>query len=255
MSKTERHSKILFLIQKFKKVDVNELSIMLDVSTMTIRRDLSQLSKDYNIVRTHGGAELLDSSIVKLSSFKAEKIQNKEIKSIIARQAAKNIINGQRIFIDAGSTTRSILDFINPDNKNVIITNHLDVAKKALEHNNISVIMIGGDMIKIAQSSSGSVALQQIKYYSIDISFIGAAAIGNDGILYDGFSPEAEIKRELFQRSSSVVLLADSTKFNTYDIHRFGSLDQISEIITDNNLTQEAIHLISKYKCKFTVAK
>lgn len=91
------------------------------------------------------------------------------------------IQNGQRIFIDAGSTTRIILNYLEEDTRAVVVTHHLAVAEQALKFENLAVIMLGGDMIRITNCSSGPVAEEQLKKYQLDTAFIGAAAIGQMG--------------------------------------------------------------------------
>lgn len=76
------------------------------------------------------------------------------------------IRSGQRIFVDAGSTTRIILNYLNEETKAVVVVNHLKVAEQALQFENLSVIMLGGDMIRITNCSSGPVAEEQLKIIS-----------------------------------------------------------------------------------------
>ena len=67
------------------------------------------------------------------------------------------------------------------------------------------MIMLGGEMIRITNCSSGPVAEEQIRKYQLDTAFIGAAAIGTDGRLYDGYSPEARFKSSLFPWQSAYI--------------------------------------------------
>ena len=257
MNKAERCLKILEILQKNGSVKVKELMDMFDTSDMTIRRDLGFLSKQYNIVRTHGGAMLNrdDRQVVKLTSFDEEKIRNKEEKHNIAAKAVKLIKPGQRIFIDAGSTTRQIINCMTDDFHNVIVTNNLKVAESALILKNLSVVLLGGNMIRIANSTSGPFAEEQIKHYQLDIAFLGAAAVGSDGYIYDGYSPEAELKKSIFEVANEIYLLVDSSKFNTYDLHTFASLDQIKSVITDSNINKDGLLLLKKHHVSVIIAE
>ena len=257
MTKSERCLEILDLLQKQEKVEVSDLAEQFHTSEMTIRRDLNFLAGQYNINRTYGGASIPKSGdpIVRTVSFDETRIKNKEIKEIIAKEAATLVMPRQRIFIDAGSTTREIANFLSDDYKNIVVSNNVKVIEKCLEYEKISTIMIGGEMIRLSGCSCGSVAEEQIRQYKFDIAFIGAAAIGADGKLYDGYSPEARFKNSLFDVSDAVYLLADSSKFNTYDLNDFAQLGQLTGVITDAGINESAKHLLEKYNVNMIIAK
>lgn len=255
VNKSERCLAILDMLQKQHKVEVNELAQRFRISEMTIRRDLNFLTKQYNITRTHGGALMANQPVVRMISFDESRISNKEAKEKIAAKAASLIKNGQRIFIDAGSTTRIILNYMREDVRAVIVTNHLKVAEHALQFDNLSVIMLGGEMIRITNCSSGPVAEEQLRKYQLDMAFLGAAAIGTDGRLYDGYSPEARFKSSIFSVAKKTYLLTDASKFNTYDLNGFACLSQIDGIITDEAIDEEGMNLLRKYNTNVMIAE
>jgi DeoR/GlpR family transcriptional regulator of sugar metabolism len=246
---------ILDILQKQHQVKVNELAEVFQTSEMTIRRDLNLLTQQYNITRTHGGAMLAQDSVVRMISFDDAKIEHKEAKELIAQKAVELLDNRQRIFIDAGSTTRHMINYITDDMRNVIVTNNLTVAGVALQHRNLSVIMLGGEMLHVANCSSGIVAEEQIARYQLDIAFLGAAAVGTDGKIYDGYSPEARLKGTIFEVSKKIVLMVDSSKFNCYDLHEFGSLKQVDVVITDSGIDKDGMNLLNKNKVEVIIAR
>ena len=142
MKKSERCLAILDILQKQHKVEVNDLARRFDISEMTVRRDLNFLACQYNITRTHGGAELGNQPVVRMISFDEARIAHRENKEKIAALAATMIRNGQRIFVDAGSTTRIILNYLAEEIRAVVVVNHLKVAEHALQFANLSVIML-----------------------------------------------------------------------------------------------------------------
>ncbi len=255
MNKSERCLSILDMLQKQRKVEVNDLAEKFGISEMTIRRDLNFLAQQYNITRTHGGAMMAEQPVVRMISFDESRISHKEAKERIAARAAALVRNGQRIFIDAGSTTRIILNYLDEDTRAVIVTNHLKVAERALQFANLSVIMLGGEMIRITNCSSGTVAEEQLEKYQLDTAFLGAAAIGTDGGLYDGYSPEARFKRSIFSVAKKIYILADSSKFNTYDLNSFASLSQVNGVITDSGIDEEGKNLLKKYQVEVMIAE
>ena len=255
MKKSERCLAILDILQKQHKVEVNDLARRFDISEMTVRRDLNFLACQYNITRTHGGAELGNQPVVRMISFDEARIAHRENKEKIAALAATMIRNGQRIFVDAGSTTRIILNYLAEEIRAVVVVNHLKVAEHALQFANLSVIMLGGDMIRITNCSSGPVAEEQLKNYQLDIAFIGAAAVGTDGKLYDGYSPEARLKSSIFSVAKKVYVLVVSSNINTYDLNEFGSLSQIDGLITDSEIDEEGMTLMKRHRVNVIIAE
>jgi DeoR/GlpR family transcriptional regulator of sugar metabolism len=254
MNTRTRCMAILDILLKQHQVKVGELAEMFKTSEMTIRRDLNLLAQQYNITRTHGGAVLAQDSVVRLISFDDAKIEHKEAKELISKKAVELLEPRQRIYIDSGSTTRNMINYITDDMRNVVVTNSLTVASVALQHKNLSVIMLGGEMLRIANCSSGIVAEEQISRYQLDIAFLGAAAVGTDGKCYDGYSPEARLKGTIFEVSKKICLMVDSSKFNCYDLHEFCSLKQVDTVITDAGITREARNLLNKYKLEVIIA-
>lgn len=255
MNQSERRLAILDLLQTQHKVSVTDLARQFEISEMTARRDLNFLSCQYNITRTHGGASLGEQPVVRMISFDESRIAHKEAKEKIAAYGATLVKNGQRFFLDAGSTTRILLNYLREDAKAVVVTHHLKVAEHALQFPHLSVIMLGGDMIRITNCSSGPVAEEQLKNYQLDVAFIGAAAIGTDGKLYDGYSPEARLKRTLFSSARKIYVLADSSKLNTYDLNEFGSLAQINGLITDAGIDEEGLLLLKRHRVDVMIAE
>ena len=98
-------------------------------------------------------------------------------------------------------------------------------------------------------------AEEQLKNYQLDIAIIGAAAIGTDGKLYDGYSPEARLKSSLFSVAKKVYVLADSSKINTYDLNEFGSLSQIDGLITDAGIDEEGMILMKRHRVNVMIAE
>ena len=247
LNKTERLKTILNILQDEHTVDVKDLASRLSISDMTVRRDLNYLSSQYNITRIHGGAMLDSGTIINAHSFNAEKPINMEQKEKIARAAAGMIANGQRILIDAGSTCRQMMRYMNDAMQNVIVTNHLQVVEDALCYENLSVIMLGGEIVKSKRCTTGVAVEEQLSKYPVDIAFIGAAAVGADGNLFDEYSPDSFFKKQIFSNANKVVLLVDSSKIISYQLSSFGSLDHVDTVVTDSGVSEAGKELFNKY--------
>lgn len=256
MDKASRGLKILDMLQKNGQVEVSELAKTFETSEMTIRRDLNALVKKYNVSRTHGGACLPQNGapIIKTETFVEEKILNREKKDIIAKKAASFIEFRQRIFIDPGSTVRLITKYLDNSNKNIVITNSIGVVDSCLEYDSVSVIMLGGVILPGFRCVVGTTAEEQLRNYSLDTAFIGASAVGTDGKVYDGYSPEAWYKKMIFDVANKVYLLVDSSKFNTYDLTEYAHLKQFTGIITDNEIDEKTVAFLKKRDVNLIIA-
>lgn len=255
MKKGERCLKILDILQEKHRVDVTELAELFQASEMTIRRDLNFLAREHNITRTHGGAIMSGQSAVRIASFDEERIANKEAKEKIARKAAELIGNNQSLFIDAGSTIRIMVNYLDNDKKMLIVTNHLEVAGKAMKYDNTSVIMLGGEMLRGTNCSYGEAAEEQIKKYTLDLAFLGAGAIDAKGRLSDWYSPEARFKKSIFSVAEKIYVLADSSKFNNGGVVCYGDLSKIDGLITDAGISEKNKMLLKQYNVELIIAE
>lgn len=255
MKKGERCLKILEILQDKHQVDVRELAELFQTSEMTIRRDLNFLAREHNITRTHGGAIMTGQSVVRITSFDEGHISNKEAKEKIAKKAASLIKNNQSFFVDAGSTSRIMVNYLDNDMKMLIVTNNLEVAKKAMDSDNASVIMLGGEMLKETNCSSGEAAEEQIRKYTLDLAFLGAGAIDAKGRLNDWYSPEARFKKTIFSVAEKIYVLVDSSKFNNGGVVCYGDLSQVAGLITDAGISEKSKMLLKQYNVELIIAE
>ena len=126
MKKQERWKEILALIKDEKEVSVHDLSKHFNVSLATIRRDLLQMEDNSLIDRYHGGAKMNASGLME-PPMNLKQSTNAEAKNMVARYAARLIRDYQMVFIDAGSATLEMIDYIVSKNITVVtIGNYLD---------------------------------------------------------------------------------------------------------------------------------
>lgn len=258
MDKAKRHLRELELLKKNGSVDIQELSKLFLVSEMTIRRDLADLSKNYNVSRTYGGA-IINSPDLQLirpdASITGSGSKNWDLKTKIAQKAASLVQDRQRIFVDYGSTVLGMIDFLPEENNNfIIVTNQLDIAQKAIKKKSCSIILIGGVVMKEASCSFGAVAEEQLSSYQLDIAFVGTTAIGSDGYIYDAYTSENAIKRKVLEMADKVYIMADSSKFNKYDLLTVAHLEEVTGIITDSGIPEHFREILNAYNINLILA-
>lgn len=224
----KRHNLIL---QELKNKDFLTLQELMDrtgCSSSTIRRDLSKLQQEGKLQRIHGGATIGHNRIVE-PRLKEKLTQNSQEKKEIARQAAKQISDNDCIFLDAGSTTLEMIPYI--DAKEIIVvTNGLTHVEQLLKKG-FKTLMLGGQVKANTFATVGSSALETLRRYCFDKSFIGMNGIDEKYGLTTPDEQEALIKETAMRLSNESFVVVDETKFNQVYFARVPARDN-TQIIT-----------------------
>ena len=236
MNKSERQSNIVEVINKKKKISVVDLACMFDVSTVTIRKDLSILAEEGIIKKSHNYAELLDVDNIsrKLSYHFVEKTK-------IANKAISLVDDNETIMIESGSCCAIFAKALaNTKNNMTIITNSVFIADYIGDKPDFQIIVIGGIYQQKSQVLIGPVLSDSVKNYKVDKLFIGT-----DGYSYErGFSNKdpfrAEAVRKMSERSNKVIVLTESEKFEDSGSQSIGLKDNVYAVVTDKNINKKA---------------
>lgn len=237
MNKKMREDEILNILSDTGKVEIEMLSKMLDVSTMTVRRDLASLENKGLVIRTHGGA-ILKRSLISEPSFSQKESMNLEQKKIIAKEALKKVEDSMVLMLDSGTTTIELARLLVNKNDLTIITNDIRIASVLIESEN-KVILVGGNLQREIGAIYGPVAENQIEDLYVDILFLGAHAIHKNKGITAPTHEKASIKKSMIKSSQKTWILSDSSKFNEVSFTKVCELETIQGIITDNNLKLE----------------
>jgi len=240
----ERKREILRLLSLHGKVKNLELAQLFSVSEPTIRKDISELEEHKMLIRTHGGAMVIDSG--EWEPTYTEKVdQFQDEKKTIGYLAAMMVKDHDVVILDAGTTTVEIAKHIKAKTF-TIITNCLDVAA-VLEHNpNCEIIITGGSMRWKTHALVGPLAEKSLKGLSADIAFIGS-----NGVSEQGFSTpnliEAETKAMMLKRAKKKFIVADGHKFGHISLAYFATLEEVDGIITNGVKNKNFIELLENY--------
>ena len=216
----ERKQKICDFVNERRAVKVSELSQLMGISDVTIRRDLEELSRQKRLLRTHGGAIAIYSVGSEISA--PELIQsntNIEEKRRIAQLAYSLINEKDVIFADGSSTVHELVNLIaTGDKKNlVVVTTSLTTVSVLNESPNAKVIMLAGEVNFRHNHVEGYMTTEGIKNLRTDKCFIGINGIDETFGYSTPRFPEAESKSEMLRSSIQSFILADKSKFgNTY---------------------------------------
>ena len=247
MFAVERQKKIMELLESEGAVWVNKLSAELKVTEETVRRDLEKLEKQEMLLRTHGGAVPFAQSNNELSLEKRKKI-NTDIKVKLAKEAVKNILSGDTIFLDASTTTFYIAKEIK-DIKNItVVTNSLRVINELAGKADINVIGIGGT-VSGNQSFVGSLAQNEIRkcYFANKMFFSSRGVTAEAGIL-ESNEQECGVKQCMLKNSTKKYYLCDKSKIGRIGFTKLADFSEIDFIICEGNLSKEFVDILTEEK-------
>lgn len=228
----ERHKIILEKINANSVVYVNELVESLGISESTIRRDLNYLDSKGKLKKVHGGATLIEKEFsTKDPLFKYREGLNLDEKSKIAKYASTLIEENDFVYIDSGTTTSLMIDYLKEKNA-VYITNGITQAMKLIK-NGFKTYIIGGEIKESTEAIVGIEAINSLKKYNFTKGFFGTNGISD----YRGFTTpdikEALVKEEAIKRTRNPYILADKTKFNEISCITFAKIDEGVIITTE----------------------
>nr|WP_294942045.1 DeoR/GlpR family DNA-binding transcription regulator [uncultured Mucilaginibacter sp.] len=226
----QKRKQIIFEeLEKQGEVDIKRLAAQLGISEITARRDLNQLAADGVLYRTHGGAVKVNPN-EKPHMFANKTAQNAAIKDAICRVAAAQIVDGDVIFMDCGSTVFRLCQFIK-HKKVKVITNSLPVIYE-LQDSTVSLNIIGGELDAERQAVHGSTANEHIAKYRATKAFLGVDGVSING-LFANSEKEADITTAFANNSAYTYMLCDAAKIGRETYLNFAGLGLINAVITN----------------------
>ena len=245
----QRYQIILNEIDRKSLVYVSELVKDLDTSESTIRRDLNFLHKQGKLKKVHGGATALDKFInTKDDLLSTRESLNIDEKLEIAKYAANLIKENDFVYIDAGTTTDLMIEFIN-EKEAVYITNGINQAKKLI-NKGLKTYILGGEIKASTEAIIGVEAINTLKKYNFTKGFFGTNGISKDRGYTTPDISEALVKQEALRRTREAYIMADNSKFDEISCVTFGELEDATIITTiiEDNTYKEFIEIIEVAK-------
>lgn len=227
-----RLEKILEFVEKKRSVTIQELMELLRASESTIRRDLNNLDSEGKLIKVYGGAVAAESTFSSDDSDVEIRMHLKREEKIrIAKCAAAMINDSDFVFLDAGTTTECMIDYIAAKNA-VFVTNAVSHAKK-LAKSGVNVYLIGGQVKATTEAIVGSEALADLDKYNFTIGFFGSNGVSRSAGFTTPDSAEAHIKRKAMAKCTQKrIVVCDSSKFNNICPITFAPFES-AQIITD----------------------
>ena len=247
---TERQSKIIKLVNTYQKIEVSRLASLLDVSQVTIRKDLDHLESEGLLSREHGYA-LIKSA----NDINTRMSLNYDKKLAIANEAVEMINSGETVMLESGSTCTILAEQLARAKKDItIITNSAYIAIRIRELPIRKVILLGGEYQKDYQGMVGPLVRKCAKEFYVDKFFVGT----------DGFIPDAgftcddlmrvETMQDMAASANRMIILADSSKFTQQGVVIQTTFDEIDTVITDSEIAPDSVSILEKNKITVKIA-
>lgn len=239
-------------IYENKTVTLDQLCKEFSVSKNTIRRDIDELVANDNIKKIYGGVTVENHKPV--ISFGERNISNLYQKQSIAKKAAELVHDDEIIFIDSGTTTMHMIEYITNKQNVTIITNSIEVIMRSIPYPNINVISLSGRLSRTTLSFTGTSSVDVLSRYNISKAFIAATGISTNGGATNSSPAETEIKRTVLKRSQQNYILVDHSKFEVISLMTFSNYDNINAVITDSLPPAALKETLDKNNCSIILS-
>ncbi|HZG03797.1 MAG TPA: DeoR/GlpR family DNA-binding transcription regulator [Streptomyces sp.] len=259
----QRRALILEEVRRRGGVRVNELTRRLNVSDMTVRRDLDALARQGVLEKVHGGAVPVSGASTHEPGFEAKSSLELGAKEDIARAAAHLVAPGSAIALSGGTTTYALAQHLLDVPDLTVVTNSLRVADVfhaaqradggARDGRTATVVLTGGVRTP-SDSLVGPVADAAIRSLHFDTLFLGVHGISAEAGLSTPNLAEAETNRRLMRSARRVVVVADHTKWGTVGLSSFASLDEVDTLVTDGGMPEAVRAEIREHLPELVVA-
>ncbi|MFG2871186.1 DeoR/GlpR family DNA-binding transcription regulator [Streptomyces sp. NPDC048338] len=244
----QRRALILDEVRRRGGVRVNELTRRLNVSDMTVRRDLDALARQGVVEKVHGGAVPVVETSTHEPGFEAKSALELGAKEEIARTAARMVAPGTAIALSGGTTTFALAAQLLDVPDLTVVTNSVRVADvfhaarrpgSGEARPGAATVVLTGGVRTPSDALVGPVADQAIRSLHFDVLFLGVHGISVEAGLSTPNLAEAETNRRLVRSARRVVVLADHTKWGTVGLSSFARLDEVDTLVTDAGLSAQ----------------
>jgi len=240
----ERQQRIAERARSQGRVDVTALAADFDVTTETIRRDLTALERQGVVRKVHGGAIPVERIGFEPGLSTRDAVMTAE-KERIGKAALAELPDEGALLIDAGTTTARLAEVMPGDRELTVVTNAPLIATTLVGHSMTTVLMIGGKVRGRTMATVDDWALRSLADTYVDVAFIGTNGVSAERGLTTPDTGEAAVKRAMIAAARRVVVLTDHTKVGNDCLARFGSLSDVDVLITDTGLDADAAEELS----------
>ncbi len=252
MTKEERQAIIMNLLIHRDSILVSDLAEQLNVSSVTIRKDLTELEREKKLYRNHGKAILIDPYSENKNVSEKERLRVEE-KRIIGAAAAAIIKPRDSILIASGTTMHALARNIQTSDRLTVITASLEVASILSKEKDIDIIQLGGLLRHSSLSVVGKYAEEALRDFSCNKLFLGVDGIDLDFGITTTDMMEAALNRKMIQAAQKTIVLADSSKFGRRGFSKIADMEEVDQIITDSGISTSTAQTIEEMGIELTI--
>ncbi|MGC8612497.1 MAG: DeoR/GlpR family DNA-binding transcription regulator [Athalassotoga sp.] len=243
--KRERWNRILELVNERDFLSIDEMKKLLNVSEITIRRDMKELNDRALVQKVYGGIKKIDSNPPE-AQFAQRRMSHANEKALIAKLAIEFVEDGDTIFIDASSTTFEFAKVCREKRNNLhVVTSSLVTALELIKNPTNTVTLIGGIIRADNMSVIGTTAEKMVEDLNVEKAFISCRTFEPDEGTFETNPSESVIKRKMADNSNKVYLLVDSSKLFKKATFLTVPVEKINAVITDGKV-DELINVLPK---------
>lgn len=237
-----RHTRLLNIVNRRKRVAVTELAQELEVSEVTIRKDLNLLEQKGLLRREHGFAAMIASDdIGNHLSF------NYDWKRRIAHRAAETIHNGETVMIESGGCCALLAEELAGNRRDItIITNSAFIAGYIRKQPNAHIILLGGEYQNESQVMVGPMIQTCIRNFYVNKFFIGIDGWNQAGFMSNDLM-RAEAARTMAEHAQQNIILTESAKFQQTGVVPLLPLERIASVYTDDQADRSSLNRMNSH--------
>ena len=251
----ERQQAMAQAIGQEGRLSVAQLAESFDVTTETVRRDLSSLERIGLVRRVHGGA-VPASSLSVIESGLGERDQaNTGAKDAIAAAAVQQLPPpGSVVILDAGSTTGRLAAVLPREHRLTVVTHAVPIAARLAGLPHIELHLLPGRVRPTTHAAVGADTVAALHDVRADLAFLATNGLSADFGLTTPDRDEAATKRAITAAARRTVVLADSSKIGVETSQRFATVSDVDVLVTDNGITDDARRALEKAGLEVVVA-
>ncbi|AHC14046.1 DeoR/GlpR family DNA-binding transcription regulator [Salinispira pacifica] len=248
----ERRNKVVEIVTNEGSIRVGDLARMLDVSEITIRRDLDHLQSRGKLERTHGGA-VSNTRLQIESDFRQKRQTNQTIKQELARTVLEFVNPGDTLFVNSGTTMLETLCEISAL-PITIFTNNGGLDDR-ITYGQAELNFLGGTFRQQSHALVGPLTMQALSNINAGKSILGVDGFSISGGLTSPNMMEAEVTRKMIDRTrGEVILVADHSKIGVISSFFISQADRIDILVCDDQIPGEYLRELESADIRVIIA-
>ena len=249
----QRREAMLRQLRRHKVLSLHQLMESFGCSHMTVRRDIAVLEEAGLVYTVPGGVRIASHQNSEPSHLLKVEVEQPQ-KHAIAQRAAQELSNGMSIYLDAGTTTLSIVPHVIALSGMTVVTNDFEIVRELAGATHVNVVHAGGQLDHANLSSVGALAAATLSHVVLDVAFISASSWDLRRGVTTPSAPKVDVKRAAMDAASRNVLVSGSSKYGTVGLYKVAALESFDLVVTDNGLAAGAATAIRQAGIELALA-